>query len=278
VHGVAALVQSAARRCAERARQQAQITYVRLAISLHMSVRMKKSLLLALFASLFALGACVTGGEPVSNEPSDDELADLDAWATAADGKADLPQAWNAVVAWLRDVYTNRMSAIWHNQEHPATPRAALDRIRGLVASAGIRDATAVTYKVTVQKLVAEVDHSEVDIELPGGTVIRLVGDPKGAGAFVDNGLFESTVGPHLCLTWSELETAINASYVAGAYGANYVCHTVTERVLRSLGVGTLVYASKYRTYLAARFVWGPTLPTFNSLDPSDWAVSRSCQ
>jgi hypothetical protein len=236
---------------------------------------MRKSLLLSL---LFVFGACVTGGEPVSDEPSDDELADLDAWANTADGKADLPQAWNTVVAWLRDVYTNRMSAIWHHQEHPATPAAALDRIRGLVAKAGIGDATAVKYRVTVQKLVAEVDHSEVDISLPGGTVIRLVGDPKGAGAFVDNALFEATVGPHLCLTWSELETAINAAYVPGAYGANYVCHTVTERVLRSLGVGTLVYASKYRTYLAARFVWGPSLPTFNSLDPSDWSVSRSCQ
>jgi hypothetical protein len=245
-----------------------------LAVSLHMSALMRRSLLLAL---LFAFTACVTGGEPVSDEPSDDELADLDAWANTADGKADLPQTWSSVVAWLRDVYTNRMSAIWHNQEHPATPSAALERIRGLVAKAG-RDATTVKYRVTVQKLVVEVDHSEVDIALPGGAVIRLVGDPKGAGAFVDNALFESTVGPHLCLTWSELQTAVNASYVGGAYGANYVCHSVTERVLRSLGVGTFVYASQYRTYLAARFVWGPALPTFNSLDPSDWAVSRSCE
>jgi hypothetical protein len=275
VQTLAAVVHGRARRCAERPQNQAEIAQFGLAVALHISPRMRTSLLLSL---LFVFGACVTGGEPVSDEPSDDELADLDAWANTADGKADLPQAWNTVVAWLRDVYTNRMSAIWHHQEHPATPAAALDRIRGLVAKAGIGDATAVKYRVTVQKLVAEVDHSEVDIALPGGTVIRLVGDPKGAGAFVDNALFEATVGPHLCLTWSELETAITASYVPGSYGANYVCHTVTERVLRSLGVGTLVYASKYRTYLAARFVWGPSLPTFNSLDPSDWSVSRSCQ
>jgi hypothetical protein len=245
-----------------------------LAIALHMSAAMRKSWLLAL---LFAFAACVTGEGSMSDEHSDDELAELDAWANTADGKADLPQTWNALVAWLRDVYTNRMSAIWHHQEHPATPAAALDRIRALVAQAG-GDATKLKFRATVRKLVAEVDHSEVDITLPGGKVIRLVGDPKGAGAFVDSELFDGTVGPELCLTWSELSTAVTASYVPGAYGANYVCHTVTEKVLRSLGVGTFVYASKYRTYYAARFVWGPALPTLNSFDPSDWAVSRSCQ
>jgi hypothetical protein len=221
--------------------------------------------------------ACVAGdaGEPA---PDDAELAELDQWAAAADGKADLPSTWSEVVAWLRDVYRNRMSAIWYEQEHPATAAAALDRIRRLVAAEG-GDATRILYPTTVQKLRAgQIDHSEVDIRLPGGTIIRLVGDPKGAGAFVDNALFEETVGPGLCLTWSELQTAIEASYFNGIYADSFVCHNITERVLRALRVGPSVYSSQFRTYAAARWVWGPQIPSFNSTNPAEWAVSRQCR
>lgn len=239
----------------------------------------------ALFAVLllgFATAACATtpGDEAAY---SDDEVDDLDQWAQAADGKADLPSSWSELVAWLRDVYTNRMSAIWHDQEHPTTPAAALARIKGLVNAAGIADVTRVKFPARVQKLPFqiegnELDHSEVDIRLPDGTYIRLVGDPKGAGAFVDSAPFQTAVGPELCLTWDELQTAINASYLPGVYGANFVCHTVTERVLRSLGVGTSAFSTKYRSYAAARWIWGPQVPSFNSQNPANWSVSRSCQ
>lgn len=223
--------------------------------------------------ALLAMTACTTAGPG----PDDSELADLDAWAAAADGKSDLPSTWTELVAWLRDVYTNDMSAIWRNQEHPPTASKALERIRGLVVHAGV-DPTRAKFRVTVQRLTApQVDHSEINIALPGGKVIRLVGDPKGAGAFVDGSLFEETIGPRLCLTWPEIETAVTASYAPGSYAANYVCHNVTERVLRSLGIGTAPYSTQIRTYAAARWTWGPITPSFNSQDPSRWPQSRSC-
>jgi hypothetical protein len=227
------------------------------------------------FSIVLALASsCVTTTE--DELPNDDELSALDQWATTADGKADLPTTWTELVAWLRDVYTNRMSAVWHGQEHPATSAAAIDRIHGMVVHAGV-DPTHAKFRVTVRKLVSVVDHSEINIALPGGETIRLVGDPKGAGAFVDSAPFQAAVGPSLCLTWSELQTAVSTSYVPGEYGVNFVCHTVTERVLRALDVGTAPFATKYRTYASARWVWGPQVPSFNSQDPSKWAVSRSC-
>jgi hypothetical protein len=209
-----------------------------------------------------------------STDPSADELAELDGWAETADGKADLPTTWTELVAWLRDFYTNTMSAVWHRQEHPATADAAIARVRGMVANPTTR-----LYPARVQRLRTElIDHSEVNIQIAPGKVIRLVGDPKGAGAFVDREMFEQSIGAPLCLTWSELETAIRASYASGAYGVDYVCHTITERVLRSLEAGTASYAAKIRTYAAARWTWGPIVPSFNSHDPADWAVSRSCR
>lgn len=223
--------------------------------------------------ALITMAACTTE----TAGPDSAELAELDAWATAADGKADLPGSWSAAMAWLRNVYTNDMSAIWRNQEHPPTAPRALDRIRGLVVQAGVDPARA-RFRVTVQRLDAgEIDHSEIDIALPGGKVIRLVGDPKGAGAFVDDALFEESVGPRLCLTWSELEIAVTASYVPGSYAANFVCHNVTERVLRALEIGTAPYAPLFRTYAAARWAWGPVTPSFNSQNPASWPESRSC-
>ena len=223
--------------------------------------------------ALIAMTACTTEGPG----PDDTELAKLDAWAAAADGKSDLPTSWNALVAWLRNVYTNDMSAIWRDQEHLPTASKALERIRGLVVQAGV-DPTRARFRVTVQRLDAgQIDHSEIDIALPGGQVIRLVGDPKGSGAFVDSELFEESVGPRLCLTWPEIEIAVTASYVQGAYAASYVCHNVTERVLRALEIGTAPYATLFRTYSAARWAWGPATPSFNSQNPASWPESRSC-
>lgn len=220
-----------------------------------------------------ALTACTT------EEPGPDaaELAQLDAWAAAADGKSDLPTSFNPLITWLRSVYTNDMSAIWRNQEHPPTASKALDRIRGMVVQAGV-DPTRALFRVTVQKLDAgHIDHSEINIALPAGQVIRLVGDPKGAGAFVDNAVFEESVGPRLCLTWSELQIAVTASYAPGNYAVEFVCHNVTERVLRALEIGTAPYAPLFRTYSAARWAWGPVTPSGNSQNPASWPESRSC-
>ncbi|MDB4961275.1 MAG: hypothetical protein JWP01_1274 [Myxococcales bacterium] len=233
---------------------------------------MVRSLLLAV---IMITSACVTADEAA---PDDSELAELDAWATTSDGKADLPNTWTELVAWLTDFYTNQMSAIWRNQEHPATPASALGRIRTMVTQAGRNPATT-KFAARIQRLDAgHIDHSEIDITLPGGTIVRLVGDPKGAGVFFDGALFEDSVGPQLCLTWSELETAITASYVSGLYGTDFVCHTVTERVLRALEVGTATISSQFRTYQSARWIWGPQLPSWSSQNPASWAVSRSCQ
>lgn len=223
---------------------------------------------------ILAITACAVDDDG----PTDEELADLDAWATTADGKADLPPALSGAIAWLRDVYENQMSAVWHGQEHPATASAAIQRIHGLVRSAGIADPTRRLYRAAVRRLRAEhLDHSEINIALPDGTVIRLVGDPKGAGVFVDDAPFAANVGPPLCLTWAELELAVTTSYVPGAYAIDYVCHTITERVLRALDVGTARFSGQVRTYPSARWIWGPVLPSGNSHDPSDWSVSRSC-
>ncbi len=220
--------------------------------------------------ALSLLAACVTE----SAEPSPDELAELDGWAAAADGKADLPSTWTELVAWLRDFYTNTMSAVWNRQEHPASADAAITRVRTMVANPSAR-----LYPARVQRLRTElIDHSEIDIEIAPNKIIRLVGDPKGAGAFVDHSMFEQSIGAPLCLTWAELETAIRASYASGAYGVDYVCHTITERVLRALGAGSASYAAQVRTYAAARWTWGPIVPSFNSQDPADWSVSRACR
>jgi hypothetical protein len=229
-----------------------------------------------ILAIVLALAACATTEEG----PSADELDDLDQWAQTADGKADLPNTWAETVAWLKDAYFNRMSAIWNHQEHPATADAALTRIKGLLAQAGVTDLSRVKLSTHVQRLRTDfyIDHSEIDISLPGGTVIRLVGDPKGAGAFVDHKLFDTSVGPPLCLTWNELDTAVRASYVGGHYAVDFVCHTVTEHVLRALDIGSAPYSSQIRTYQAARYVWGPILPSFNSQNPASWPESRSCQ
>lgn len=77
------------------------------AVALHIwAVMGLRVALLVLFAT-----ACVAGdSDPVG--PSEDELGDLEEWATVTDSKADLPGTFSDVVAWLRDVYTNRMSAI----------------------------------------------------------------------------------------------------------------------------------------------------------------------
>lgn len=235
---------------------------------------MKARLVAVVLVLLALVPACVTAGE---EGPSAEELAALDAWAATADGKADAPPSFDEVIAWLRDVYTNRMSAIWDDQAHPASATSALAEIRARAQRAGV-DPTRALYRTTVQRLDAgEIDHSEINITVPGGTIVRLVGDPKGAGAFFDRTRFHATVGPPLCLTWAELQTALAAAYLPGAYGATFVCHTVTERVLRALDVGTAPYSGKYRTYQAARWVWGPLEPSFNSQNPASWDVSRSC-
>lgn len=224
----------------------------------------------AVILTMSLLTACATD----SSDPAPDDLAALDGWAESADGKADLPSSWTELVAWLRDFYMNDMSAIWQRQEHPATADAAIARVRGMVANP-----TGRLYSTRVQRLRTElIDHSEVNVQIAPGKVLRLVGDPKGAGAFVDDAMFEQSIGAPLCLTWSELETAIRASYAGGAYGLDYVCHTITERVLRALGAGSASYAAQIRTYAAARWTWGPVVPSFNSTDPADWSVSRACR
>lgn len=230
---------------------------------------------LCLLLALALTTACATSSE---SGPDAAELEALDQWTEVADGKADLPTSWNELVAWLEDFYLNQMSAIWHDQEHPRTAQAAIDRARALARAAGIANPTAARFRARVQRLRTEyIDHSEVNIVLGPGKVLRLVGDPKGAGAFVDSALFEQSIGAPLCLTWAEVEAAIRASYVPGAYAVDFVCHTITENVMRTLGAGTRSYSSQVRTYAAARWIWGPILPSLNSQDPADWAVSRSC-
>ena len=225
--------------------------------------------------ALLFVTACATTD---SSAPTADQLDDLDQWSQAADGKADLPATWSGTVSWVRDFYKNRMSAIWNNQEHPVNSDAALLRIESILSSRGI-DAAAVKFSTTVRRLHADlVDHSEIDIDLPGGGTVRLVGDPKGAGVFLDRAPFEDQIGPALCLTWSELQTAVETSYVEGAYAADFVCHTVTERVLRSLHIGSSVYSNQVHTYAVARWIWGPVIPSGNPQDPSSWPESRTCQ
>lgn len=239
----------------------------------------RRSLLVAAFALGFAACAVSDDGAP---DPTD--LEGADAWADASGGKADLPSSYGDLVAWVEDFYTNRMSAVWNNQEHPATAAAAKTRIRGLLAAGGIAHPEQVKFVTSVQRLRTElIDHSEIDIQLPGNVdkakhVVRLVGDPKGAGVFLDKALFETTLQPPLCLTWDELNTAIDASYQPGYYAVDFVCHVVTEKVLRALGVGSARYSDQVRTYSLARWIWGPIFPSGNSSNPADWPESRSCK
>ncbi len=228
---------------------------------------------LALLASL--LIACAA---PVEDGPSDEELASLDSWAETSGGKADLPTSFSELVEYLKRFYRDRMSAIWDGQAHPATAPQAMQQIHARARAAGIADPTRARYRTTVRKLVADpIDHSEINIEVARGQVVRLVGDPKGAGVFFDDAVFADPVGPRLCMTWQELETAVTASYAPGAYGLDFVCHNVTERVLRALDIGTARYASQVRTYAVAKWIWGPLLPSLDSNNPGDWEESRAC-
>src|SRR5262249_16227051 len=139
-------------------------------------------------------------------------------------------------VALSRPRCTGLCSPLWGNQEHPATAAAAIAHVKSLVG-----DPTHATFVATVQRLQFSTiaDHSEVDIVLPGKQVVRLIGDPKGAGVYVDSKKFADSLAPALCLSWDEVQTAIETSYAAGAYGADFVCHNVTERVLRALHLGS---------------------------------------
>ncbi|MFT3694391.1 MAG: hypothetical protein QM831_14690 [Kofleriaceae bacterium] len=228
-----------------------------------------KAVLVALMIS-----ACATTPD---NSPSESDITAADQWAETSDGKADLPNTWAGLVAWVKNVYYNDMSAVWNNQEHPASSSAAVARVQQLLAQEGVANPSGHLFKTTVRRLRFSelIDHSEINIQLPQKT-IRLIGDPKGAGVFVDNAPFEDALSPQLCLNWSEVQTAINASYVAGHYGVDFVCHVVTEKVLRALGIGTAKFSDQIHTYSIARYIWGPILPSFNSSNPSDWPESRT--
>jgi hypothetical protein len=211
--------------------------------------------------------------------PTEAEVAAADQWA-AGDGKADAPAGYDGLIGWAVDLYTNRMSAVWDNQEHPATAAGAKARVAALLAHNGITDPTQVRFPASVQRLRATLlDHSEVDVEIRGTypRVLRLIGDPKGAGAYVDRAPFEDSLDPELCLTWTELNAAIDAAYMPGAYAVDFVCHTITERVLRALQVGSGDLAPQIHTYRLARWIWGPAGANPYPTDPTRWAVSRTC-
>jgi hypothetical protein len=217
--------------------------------------------------------------QPAASEPTEADIQQLDDWAEASGGKADLPSTMSGLVAWVEDLYRNRLSAVWGNQEHPATSAAAIQRVRTLMAHAGIADPSAVLFKTTVQRLRFSklADHSEINIVLPSKQVVRLIGDPKGPGVFLDAKKFQEALSPALCLTWAEVQTAIAAAYEEGAYGGDFVCHNVTERVLRSLAIGSAKFSAQIHAYSIARWVWGPVTPSFHSQDPSAWPESRTC-
>ncbi|CAN5913537.1 hypothetical protein BH11MYX2_BH11MYX2_12800 [soil metagenome] len=229
---------------------------------------------------MFAIVLCVftACAAQTDDEPSSEELDDLDSWAIASDGKADLPNTWTDVVAYVKDFYLNRMTAVWHSKEHPATAAAAIARVRQMAQQAGIADPTHAYYRTSVQRMrVQYFDHSELNVQIGGPTkVVRLVGDSHGAGVYVDNKLFQETIGPKLCLSWDELQDAIETSYVPGHYGVDFVCHTITEKVLRALDVGSGAYSPQLRTYSIADWIWGPLLPSFNSTNPRNWSESRT--
>lgn len=222
----------------------------------------------------FVIAGCVE----TATGPTVDDIDEVDQWADTSGGKADLPGNYAELVAWVKDLYRNKLSAVWGNQEHPASASAAIARVRGLLAAGGI-DPSHALFTTTVQRLrFSELaDHSELDIVLPTHQVVRLIGDPKGAGVFLDSKVFADTLAPALCLNWDELQTAITTSYQPGAYGLDFVCHNITERVLRSLDIGTAKYSAQIHAYSIARYLWGPILPSGNSSNPSSWPESRSC-
>ena len=228
----------------------------------------------ALVMSAVLLVGCVTD----DSSPTPQEASALDAWAAASDGKADLPGSYSELVAWFTNFYRNTLSAVWGNQEHPTSSDAAISRIRALMAQGGKTPETAL-FKTTVQRLrFSDVaDHSEIDIVLPTKQVVRLIGDPKGAGVYFDTQLFETALAPALCLDWDELQTAVATSYQPGAYGLDFVCHNITERVLRALDIGSSQFSAQIHAYSIARYVWGPVLPSFNSANPASWPESRAC-
>ena len=65
-----------------------------LAMHLHHASAMSRAILVG----ILALAACATAPAEDAT-PSEAELAELDDWATTADGKSDLPQTWAELVA-----------------------------------------------------------------------------------------------------------------------------------------------------------------------------------
>jgi hypothetical protein len=171
------------------------------------------------------------------------------------------------------------------------TADAAIANIEKTVHDAGYAAPTDLVYIAQVKRTPLQGDrwyHSEFLIEgalsvvggsAPTALFLRTVGDSYGAGVYRGSYARENA-GPRLCLSWAQVQTAIRASYLRGAYGLNWVCHNDTAAVLQALGIGAGYYEDLIPSWKLARIAFGSFWSRSGGVSekPEDWAPYRQCQ
>ena len=104
-----------------------------------------------LYSKLGLAATTLVDPRPLALYRQHDRSACAQAVASGEWSRNDLSPSERRFVAWLRDFYTNHMSAVWNRQEHPASADAAIARVRGMVTSPTTR-----LYPARVQRLRTE--------------------------------------------------------------------------------------------------------------------------
>ncbi len=236
---------------------------------------------IALAAAAPPTGGCVVGG----GDAGDDDLASLEAGLpdpgdTKADGQVDIGALRARLLALVEG-----FSATTGSRFYP-TPEAALTQIERDLAAQGLgapRRSLFVGYLGAIP-IRGGFHHTEFlfagAVDPATGAVARLhkrtVGDPFGAGVF-DEHHGSDPMSSRMCMTWDDLEAAVRASYLRGIYGVNFVCHTVSMKVLAAIGVAPEHFEPLVSGWRLARWVFGPRLPSGLPEPVASWRATRAC-
>lgn len=238
---------------------------------------------LALAALVAAPAAgCLAGDAP------DDDLAALEAAlpdpddAKADGGAVDLA----ALRARLHDLLETFSATVGARRYE--TPDAALAEIRRRLAARGIADprrARFVGYLAAFPIAVPGWHHSEFLLRGAVDTTsravaplhLRAVGDVNGA-AIVEDQDRSDAMSSRMCMTWDGLQAAVRAAYAPGRhYALDFVCHTVSMRVLEAIGVPSEHFSGLVGGWRLARWAYGPRGASGLPPAVADWRATRAC-
>ncbi len=73
------------------------------------------------------------------------------------------------------------------------------------------------------------------------------------------------------------MQTAIAASYLAGTYAVDFVCHTDTLTVLESINVAPEYYEPNIGGWKLARWGFGPLGSSGLDSNPANWEGTQMC-